>query len=123
LDLRAKIAGMNSEIERLGEHKEPESKLKKLGLELNRNDNPIKFFQDKATYLAECCRKTENEIYVLRVRVETLGRVARLMWIMTITMSRHSDEGVDLQDRIQTLKCNMATLGEVARLMHDIAQE
>ena len=89
-------------------HKEPESQFRGLGLEL-RSVYLVEFLQDKGRVLAERYRKLKNEMNILKSNVVVLRGLAKLMWIMTMTMVRDTDKDVEV------LGNNVATLGAVAQ--------
>ena len=97
-----------SEIKRLEALKEPESQFRGLGLEL-RSVYPAEFLQDKGRVFAECYRKLKNEMNILKSNVVVLGGLAKLMWIMMMTMVRDTDQDVEVHGN------NVAMLGTVAQ--------
>jgi hypothetical protein len=103
---------MRPELKRLQALKEPESEYK--GTELGGSVNRVEFFQDKERVLAERVRKLENETNVLKSNVAVLGRLAKLMWVMTMIMVK------DLDQDVEVLGENVATLGAVAQGMIDM---
>src|ERR1700728_1088646 len=108
---------MRPELERLQALKKPESHFKKLGLgSVNRGSvNQVEFLQDKERVLAERFRKLKNETNVLKSNVAVLGRLAKLMWVMTMTMVRDLDKDVEVHEE------NINTLWAVAQGMIDMA--
>lgn len=120
--LRAKIDKMRPEWCRLKVLKDPESKLKALGLK--KKANQVEFLQEHVRLLNETCRKLKNETIVLKENVAVLGRMANVMWLMTMTMVRYSHQESEIsdEDEIELLTDNLETLGDVADLMLDMSQ-
>lgn len=86
--------------------------------------NKVESLQEYMTHLNELCRKLQKETIILKENVAVLGRMANLMWLMTMTMGRysHQESGVDDEEEIELLTDNLMTLGDVAHLMFDMSQ-
>jgi hypothetical protein len=101
-------------VKQLEALKEPESQFRNLGFG---SVSGVEFLQAKTRLWRERCRKLENERNFLKSKVAVLGRVAKLMWVMTMTMVQDSDQ--DVED----LRENVAMLGAVAQDMFQMTQE
>jgi hypothetical protein len=120
--LRAKMNKMRPEIARLEALKNPQLQLRALGL--RSKVNHVESLQEHVRLLKETCRKLKSEKIALEENVAVLGRMANLMWVMTMTMVRYSyqDSGISDEDEIELLMDNLEMLRDVASLMDEMSE-
>ena len=82
----------------------------------------VRLFQDQASHLAKRLRRLKNEKNSLEGNIAVLGRVAKLIYGMTLVNDWDGRMGLEDEDEMAWLRENAATFGAVSQLMFDMTQ-